>query len=216
MRAPVGGAAGGDPIQGSKQVDVTQIASNVTGVTAVSRSAANLSSDDFFKLLITQLTNQDPMEPTSNQELLQQISSIRDIELSTTLTESLQRLAGQQQFGSASTLIGRYVTGVAGSDGKVQAGTVVAVKFDSQGRATLQLSNGIELEMSQLSSIVSPVQAGEAMVGHLVTGLDRRNPAEPKVIEGLVTAVRVAEGGEVFLELDSGDDIRLRDVVATK
>ncbi len=197
-------------------MDVTQIASNFTGATGASRSASNLSSDDFFKLLITQLTNQDPMEPTSNQELLQQISSIRDIELSTTLTESLQRLAGQQQFGSASTLIGQYVTSVAGSDGNVLAGTVVAVKFDSQGLPTLQLSNGVELEMSQLSSIVSPVQAGEAMVGRLVTGLDRRNPAEPEVIEGLVTAVRVAEGGEVFLELDSGDDIRLRDVVATK
>ena len=197
-------------------MDVTQIASNVTGVTGASRSAANLSSDDFFKLLITQLTNQDPMEPTSNEELLQQISSIRDIELSTTLTESLQRLAGQQQFGSASTLIGQYVTSVAGSDGSVQAGTVVAVKFDSQGLPRLQLSNGVELEMSQLASIVSPVQAGEAMVGRLVTGLDRRDPAEPEVIEGLVSAVRVAEGGEVFLELDSGNDIRLRDVVATQ
>lgn len=197
-------------------MDVTQIASHVTGVTGASRSAAGLSSDDFFKLLITQLTNQDPMEPTSNQELLQQISSIRDIELSTTLTESLQRLAGQQQFGSASTLIGQYVTSVPGTDGNVQAGTVVAVKFDSQGLPRLQLSNGVELEMSQLASIVSPVQAAESMVGRLVTGLDRRNPAEPEVIEGLVTAVRVTEGGEVFLELDSGDDIRLRDVVATK
>lgn len=197
-------------------MDITQIASNVTGVTGASRSAANLSSDDFFKLLITQLTNQDPMEPTSNQELLQQISSIRDIELSTTLTASLQRLAGQQQFGSASTLIGQYVTSVAGSDGNVQAGMVVAVKFDSQGLPTLQLSSGVELKMSHLASIVSPVQAAESMVGRLVTGLDRRDPAEPEVIEGLVTAVRVAEGGEVFLELDSGDDIRLRDVVATK
>ena len=197
-------------------MDVTQIAGNVSGAPAASRSASNLSSDDFFKLLITQLTNQDPMEPTSNEELLQQISSIRDIELSTTLTESLQRLAGQQQFGSASTLIGQYVTSVPGSDGIVRAGTVVAVKFDSQGLPRLQLSNGVELEMSQLASIVSPVQAGESMVGRLVTGLDRRDPAEPEVIEGLVSAVRVAEGGEVFLELDSGNDIRLRDVVATQ
>ena len=159
-------------------MDVTQIASNFTGATGASRSASNLSSDDFFKLLITQLTNQDPMEPTSNEELLQQISSIRDIELSTTLTESLQRLAGQQQFGSASTLIGQYVTSVAGSDGSVQAGTVVAVKFDSQGLPRLQLSNGAELQLSRLASIVSPIRAAEAMVGRLVTGLDRRNPAE--------------------------------------
>ncbi len=196
-------------------MDVTQIASNVSGAPEASRSASDLSSDDFFKLLIAQLTNQDPMEPTSNAELLQQISSIRDIELSTTLTASLQKLAGQQQFGSASMLIGQYVTSVADSHGNVKEGTVVGVKFDPQGRPTLQLSSGIELDMSQLASIVSPVQAGETMVGRQITGLDRRNPAEPEVIEGLVTAVRVAEGGEVILELDSGDDLRLRDVMAT-
>lgn len=196
-------------------MDVTQIASNVSAAPEASRSASDLSSDDFFKLLIAQLTNQDPMEPTSNEELLQQISSIRDIELSTTLTASLQKLAGQQQFGSASTLIGQYVTSVADNHGNVKAGTVVGVKFDPQGQPTLQLSSGIELDMSQLASIVSPVQAGETMVGRQVTGLDRRNSAEPEVIEGLVTAVRVAEGGEVILELDSGDDLRLRDVMAT-
>lgn len=197
-------------------MDVTQIASNITGSTGRSQSAANLSSDDFFKLLITQLTNQDPLEPTSNQELLQQISSIRDIELSTTLTQSLQRLAGQQQFGSASTLIGQYVTSVPGADGNVRAGVVVGVKFDSSGEPTLQLSTGVELAMNQLASIVSPIQASEAMVGKLVTGFDRRNLAEPEMVEGLVTAVRVEGGGEVFLELDSGDEVRLRDVMTRR
>ena len=197
-------------------MDVTQIASNITGAAGTSQSAADLSGDDFFKLLITQLTNQDPLEPTSNQELLQQISSIRDIELSTTLTESLQRLAGQQQFGSASTLIGQYVTSVPGADGNVHAGVVVGVKFDSSGQPTLQLSTGVELAMNQLASIVSPIQASEAMVGDLVTGFDRRNLAEPEVLEGLVTAVRVEDGGEVFLELDSGDDVRLRDVMTRR
>lgn len=197
-------------------MDVTQIASNITGATGTSQSAASLSSDDFFKLLITQLTNQDPMEPTSNQELLQQISSIRDIELSTTLTESLQRLAGQQQFGSASTLIGKYVTSVPGADGNVNAGVVVGVKFDSSGQPTLQLSTGVELAMNQLASIVSPIQASEAMVGKFVTGIDRRNLVEPEMVEGLVTAVRVEDGGEVFLELDSGDDVRLRDVMTRR
>ncbi len=46
-----------------------------------------LGSSDFLKLMLTQLTNQDPLEPTGNEELLRQISSIREIELSTTLTE---------------------------------------------------------------------------------------------------------------------------------
>ena len=103
-----------------------------------------------------------------------------------------------------------------GADGNVRAGVVVGVKFDSSGEPTLQLSTGVELAMNQLASIVSPIQASEAMVGKLVTGFDRRNLAEPEMVEGLVTAVRVEGGGEVFLELDSGDEVRLRDVMTRR
>ena len=44
-------------------------------------SLPGLGSQDFLKLLVAQLTNQDPLDPTSNQELFQQIASIREIEL---------------------------------------------------------------------------------------------------------------------------------------
>lgn len=92
-------------------------------------AATAMDSQDFFKLLITQLTNQDPFEPTGNDELLRQISSIRDIELSTTLTDSLRSLTGQQRFTSASTLIGQFVTGVPGPDGVVDSGLVIGIRF---------------------------------------------------------------------------------------
>ena len=65
-------------------------------------SALALGSQDFYELLITQLTNQDPMEPMGNEELLRQIASIREIELSSSLTESLQSRADKHPLGSAS------------------------------------------------------------------------------------------------------------------
>ncbi|MCH8965260.1 MAG: hypothetical protein IIB58_09890, partial [Planctomycetes bacterium] len=40
-----------------------------------------LGSAEFFKLIITDLLNQDPLNPTDNQKLLEQISLIRDIEM---------------------------------------------------------------------------------------------------------------------------------------
>ncbi len=40
-----------------------------------------LGSTEFFKLIITDLLNQDPLNPTDNQKLLEQISLIRDIEM---------------------------------------------------------------------------------------------------------------------------------------
>lgn len=197
-------------------MDIAQLTGQAdVGAVPTDRSTAGLTSDDFFKLLISQLTNQDPLEPTSNDELLKQISSIRDIELSTTLTESLQKLTGQQQFGSASMLIGQYVRSLPDENGMVQAGVVTAVKFDGTGKPALQLSNGAELGMESVATIESPARAAEALIGRAVLGLDRRTPSAPEPVDGLVTAVRAGEGGEFILELDTGDDLRLSDVIST-
>ena len=176
-------------------------------------SALALGSQDFYELLITQLTNQDPMEPMGNEELLRQIASIREIELTSSLTESLQALADQQQFGSASSLIGRHVTGLPGPDGIVDSGLVVGIRFADGGRPVLQLANGSEMPLEQVSTIESPLAFAQALVGRQVVGVDRRDPSEPKLIEGIVTGVAVADTGEMTLELDTGQDLRLNDLI---
>jgi flagellar basal-body rod modification protein FlgD len=174
----------------------------------------DLGSEDFLKLMVTQLTNQDPLEPTSNSELLEQISSIRNLELSTTLTDSLRTLTGQQRFASASSLIGQYVRGAPDESGAAVGGIVSAVRFEADGTPTLQLANGSVLRLEQLALIEQPIRVAEGLIGRPIMGLDRRNPAAPRSVEGLVTAVRLDERGEVILELDTGGDIRFRDVVA--
>ena len=179
-----------------------------------SSSLTGLGSDDFLKLLIMQLRNQDPLEPMDNSEMLQQIASIRDIELSTTLTASLRTLTGQQRFASASSLIGQHVTGVASEDGSALSGVVVGVRFTSDGSPILQLSNGRELPVDQVSTIESPLRAAEALLGQGVVGIDGRDPSRPEVVDGVVTGVRLDAQGEVVLELDTGQDLRFRDVAS--
>ena len=137
-------------------------------------SLGALSGDDFLKLMITQLTNQDPMEPMGNQELLEQISSIRDIELSMTLTKSLQALAGQEHYSSASSLIGRYVTGSPEGAAESVSGIVVGVRFEADNKPVLQLAGGVELAADQVVSIQDPQRVGESMVGQHIVGIDRR------------------------------------------
>lgn len=195
-----------DPING------TSTQASVAGA-APTNSFAELGSDDFLKLLIMQLRNQDPLEPVGNEELLRQISSVRDIELSTTLADSLRVLTGQQRFASASAFIGQYVTGVADEDGVAKQGVVVGVRFTEAGRPMLELANGSELPVEQVSTIEPPLRAAEALIGQPILGVDRRNPAEPRVVEGVVTAIRNDSNGEVLLELDSGDDLRFRDLM---
>lgn len=193
---------------------ITPSTLNPAAGAAPRNSFDELGSDDFLRLLIAQLTTQDPLEPTGNEELLRQISSIRDIELSTSLTRSLQSLTGGQNFSSASALIGQYVTGIPGADGAVNQGVVMGIRFEGDGRPILQLSSGAEVPLTNIAAVQPALQAGEALMGQTVTGVDRRNPADPKLVEGLVTAARSeAPTGEVILELDTGDTLRLRDFI---
>ena len=178
-------------------------------------SIAALGSDDFLKLLVAEITNQDPLEPTGNEELLRQISSIRDIEMTTSLTKSLQDMSGQQRLGTVSSLIGQFVTSASGSTGSFESGLVVGIRFNASGSPTLVLSNGIELSIDEVGTIESPLHAAEALIGKNIVGVDRRDPSDPQRIEGLVTAVRKNEHGDTMLELDTGETINLADVFGT-
>lgn len=177
-----------------------------------SNSVVGLSGDDFFKLLITQLQMQDPMEPMDNAEMLRQIASVREIELNTTLTESLRSLTGQQRFASASSLIGKYITAQDSDMGTTMRGVVEGVRFREDGSAVLQLSNGSDVPLEDVATIELPLNAAEMLVGQAVTGVDRRDPLNPQLVQGLVTATRIDDRGEVVLELDSGDSLRIKDV----
>lgn len=198
-------------------MDVTAIQPSAGPQAATSSrdSLSVLKSEDFFRLLITQLTNQDPLEPTSNQDLLKQIASIRDIELSSSLTDSLGALSGQQNFSSASTLIGKFVTGTADQGGPLQSGVVVGVRFSEGNRAMLQLASGDQIPIDQVQTIQSAQQAAQTLVGQSVVGIDRASDNPLDVQEGVVTGVRMESGG-VMLELDTGETIRFEDVIAVR
>src|SRR5438128_8918656 len=77
-----------------------------------------LKTEDFIKMMITQLQHQDPLEPAKNQELLAQMSQIGQLQTSTDLQETLKDLAAQNksgafqdQIGAGAQLIGRQIKG---------------------------------------------------------------------------------------------------------
>jgi flagellar basal-body rod modification protein FlgD len=195
-------------------IDGVSASRTSAGVLAGGDPTQGLGGDDFFKLLIAQLVNQDPLEPTSNQDLLNQISSIRDIELSTSLSSSLGKLSDQQRFASAASLIGRYVSGASDDEsGAPINGIVQSVRFDAEGKAILQLEDGQEIPLESVASVMEGARAAEALIGRFVTGLDRTDPADPQIVEGIATGVSTDASGRIMIELDTGDQLRLTDVV---
>ncbi|MCB9851317.1 MAG: hypothetical protein H6817_11510 [Phycisphaerales bacterium] len=196
----------------------TQGVGNSTGTSGTGAAAdptQGLGGDEFFKLLIAQLVNQDPLEPTSNQELLNQISSIRDIELSTNLSESLQSLTSQQRFTSAASLIGQFITST-NEDGNTVSGIVQSIRFENDGSAILEMEDGGEVRLDEVGSVMHGERAAEALIGKYVTGLDTTDPSNPETSEGIVTGVSLSESGRIMLDLDSGKQLRLTDVLSAE
>jgi len=93
----------------------TQGQQNPTGKNAFN----DVGMEEFLKLMIAELQNQDPMNPMSNQEMLQQINSIREIESNTRLTESLEALQLGQNMATASALLGRVIRGLSDNQTRV-------------------------------------------------------------------------------------------------
>jgi flagellar basal-body rod modification protein FlgD len=179
---------------------------------------SELGSSEFLQLLITQLTNQDPLQPMGNRELLEQIASIREIEQTTTMTESLRSLDGKQQYAAAATLIGRTVTGTTGDGLQATQGVVVGARFDPGGEALLVLKSGEEIPLGSVTRVEQTettedlLEAARSLVGRLVSGTDRSDPASPRAITGIVTGTRTDANGHVALELDTGEHLRMADV----
>jgi flagellar basal-body rod modification protein FlgD len=82
-----------------------------------------LSSDVFMKLLITQLQNQDPTEPVGNEELLQQLSTMRNLQANIELSDALKQITTSQQLTAGASLLGSVVTG-GGAQGEEITGFV--------------------------------------------------------------------------------------------
>jgi len=195
-------------------MDISALGQSATDTIGANSAASGLGSEDFLQLLITQLTNQDPLEPTSNEDIMRQIASLREIELNTGLTESLKTLTGQQRYASASSLIGQFVIGQAGEGELPVSGVVSAVRFDTTGGAMLELESGEQLPLERLGAVMNSSTAADQFIGKLVTAVDSSQPNDPRVVEGIVTAVREGDTGEVLFDLDTGQEVRLADVVA--
>jgi flagellar basal-body rod modification protein FlgD len=132
---------------------------NQTPSTAGSGGAFALKAQDFIKMMITQLQNQDPMEPAKNEELLAQMSQIGQLQTSTQLQDSLKSMTMQNQIGSASNLIGKEVEGLDAQDDPVK-GLVNSVHVEKDN-VQLELDNGKTLDLGRVTAI-TPAHTGTA------------------------------------------------------
>jgi flagellar basal-body rod modification protein FlgD len=112
-----------------------------------------LQTEDFIKMMVTQLQHQDPLEPAKNQELLAQMSQIGQLQSQTQLQEALQGLVLQNSLGAAGNLIGKMVRGL-GEDGEQISGLVSSVRVE-KNEVFLELDNGKTLKLARVTGITT-------------------------------------------------------------
>ncbi len=107
-----------------------------TSSTQTGKGLNGLSSEAFLQMMITQLQNQDPLEPTGNDELLNQISQMRSLQSNIELGETLTSITNNQQLSSAASFIGKTITAsVQTAAGSRQVSGVVTRAFVAEGQA---------------------------------------------------------------------------------
>jgi len=108
----------------------------------------DLGKDDFLKILITQLSYQDPTEPLEDKEFIAQMAQFSSLEQMTNMSQDFSRLAGILSSGQAVSMLGREVEIVDGNE--IISGVVTEVR----GRDFPQvLVNGKYYDLSKVEKV---------------------------------------------------------------
>ncbi|QST01588.1 flagellar hook assembly protein FlgD [Pontibacillus sp. ALD_SL1] len=108
-------------------------------------SNSMLGKDDFLKILMTQLQNQDPTSPMKDKEFISQMTSFSTLEQMTNMSTAIEKLTQAQNFAPVvkySSMIGKQVS----YKTKNENGTVTGAET-SEVLAVTKKQNTVELEL---------------------------------------------------------------------
>jgi flagellar basal-body rod modification protein FlgD len=130
---------------------VTPVSFAGPGTISAPRAGAAETRDDFLKLLVAELTSQDPLDPVDNGDFMQQIVAMQNLEQTSALTDSLREFQSFQAMASGSALIGRQITGLA-AGGQSVSGTVASVTLEN-GAVLAVLADGSRVPLASVTEI---------------------------------------------------------------
>jgi flagellar basal-body rod modification protein FlgD len=137
-------------------VQVPRATATPTTVPTTTATNKSLGKQDFLKLLMAQLQNQDPMKPMDDTQMMSQMAQFSALEAAQTLNATVQSSNNMQTVFQAGALIGKYIKAVQ-TDGTTTTGAVTAVAFTSTSgltTPTIQV-NGTDVDYSTIIKVSS-------------------------------------------------------------
>lgn len=203
-----------------------------TPVPHASGSGATLNKNDFLKLLVTQLQNQDPLNPMDQNQFLSQtaqFTSLEQLQNINTGIDALRQNSGTATLGQNAALLGRTVRAAGRDftwDGTAPAtlpfaleggaGTVQVDIVDAQGTTVQRLTtNSIQPGLSAVTwdgrdSAGRPVAAGTYTYRVSTVGGGDGGPQASAAV-GAVTGL-VTSGGRLTYQI-GGVSVHPEDIV---
>lgn len=204
--------------------------SALNGTTSSSTSSTQASADRFLKLLVTQLQNQDPLNPMDNAQMTSQMAQINTVQGIEKVNESIQAMSSQfvqMQAMQGAALVGREVlvsgNNLSVTNGKAEAafelsGAADSVKVEvlsSAGRVVDTIDLGAETSGKHSFSWTPPssVSSTEGLTFRVKATSGSSSVAVTTLTTDKVAAVSTS-GTTLNLELESGKTVAYSDVKA--
>lgn len=122
------------PTQFSNAVDIAASANATPKREVEKKDIGGLSSNDFLKLLVNQLQNQDPLNPMDSQQFAAQLAQYTSVEQLIGINTKLDKMAsGATSAASMASFIGREVALADQESAEIESGSGPNVMVDLKG-----------------------------------------------------------------------------------
>jgi flagellar basal-body rod modification protein FlgD len=106
------------------------MATDAIAPASIADAAQSLNLNDLLRVLLTELSNQDPLKPVDNKDFIAQIAQFSSLDVTQQLNQNMQQLLTVQAISQSVGLFGRTVSATL-STGAVINGRVTALELQN-------------------------------------------------------------------------------------
>ena len=117
--------------------------------TASTAAAASINFNDFLQMMIAEMKNQDPTNPSDPTQYLTQMAQFSNVQQGILTNTTLNSMLTTSSLDQAENLIGKSVTSADGTT----SGTVQSVALSSSGTPTATLTSGTTLTLDNTVTV---------------------------------------------------------------
>jgi len=118
------------------------------------KKAGDLGKDEFLKLLITQLSHQDPLKPMEDKEFIAQMAQFSALEQMMQINNNINKLNKTDNLNRAFFFLGKNVKVLDKITKKIISGKVEEIDLSNNGMPRLRIKNQL-FSVDQVIGIVT-------------------------------------------------------------